>query len=253
MEDTDQKPFLCALCYEVFTGLDELNIHQQIEHQINQIIVASYSERVKEELNEDVRSHSVEYLEPEIGSPEDIDQKPYIWNMCIQVFADLDSLVSHQEEEHFCHVDPHGSTNEIKNEEESSSSHLEKQQDSNTIKEYIVPNGDIHIKSEDVFLGKEYLIPGNYIKSEDSNKSLPFTCPQNYVLNGESHDLFGTELKSGGKQIVTNTSKVRSEHLLPGQNTRTEKRPFKCDLCEKTFIRKYSLTVMAHVTSEIKI
>ena len=106
----DQKPFLCALCYEVFTGLDELNVHQQIEHQINQLIVASYSEPVKEELNEDVRSHSVEHLEPEIGSPEDIDQKPYLCNMCIQVFADLDSLVSHQEEEHFCHVDPLGFT-----------------------------------------------------------------------------------------------------------------------------------------------
>ena len=247
MEDRDQKPFLCALCCETFTELDELNIHQQIEHHMSQLIVASYSERVKEELNEDVRSHSVEHLDLEIGSLDDIsvkmtetDQKPHLCNMCIQVFADLDSLVSHQEEEHFCPVDPHGSTSEIKNEEQSSSSdtkaYLEKQEDSDTSKAYVIASGDVHIKSEGIFFQKADFIPSNYIKSEDSSNSLSFTCPQNYVSNG-------TELKIGGKHIVTNTSKSRSKHLLPGRNTRTEKKPFHCDLCEKTFIRKYSLTV----------
>ena len=52
---------------------------------MSQLIVASYSERVKEELNEDVRSHSVEHLDLEIGSLDDIsvkmtetDQKPHL-------------------------------------------------------------------------------------------------------------------------------------------------------------------------------
>ena len=177
MEEDDQKPFLCALCYGAFTTLDALNIHQHSEHQINHLLEPSRYESEEQKSNEGVQTQDEEHLHPAGKDPTmkltETDQKPHVCNMCYEIFMNLESLISHKEKEHF-NRGTFVTAEKLSNCEESSmavstySSPKPLQEtlhNSDACQAYGLLGDDVHLKSEDS--EKTDFIPSKYIKSED--------------------------------------------------------------------------------------
>ena len=176
MEEDDQKPFLCALCYGAFTTLDALNIHQHSEHQINHLLEPSRYESEEQKSNEGVQTQDEEHLHPAGKDPTmkltETDQKPHVCNMCYEIFTNLESLISHKEKEHF-NRGTFVTAEKLSNCEESSmavstySSPKPLQEtlhNSDACQAYGLLGDDVHVKSEDS--EKQISYPANILNQK---------------------------------------------------------------------------------------